>query len=184
MKKLSEYLINEEKAYNWEEDENYISELTLMLENALAEELIAFYQYTMAWPFVKGKERNKLESVLKDNAKDELEDHAYWLLERLDQLNKQPETIKNIDELNKFAKHKYIIPSETNNILTCIDQVAEAERGAIETYTELIEFTNGKDDITYKKMKEILKDEEKHLKEMQEFTKKINEYYNKDVEKR
>ena len=33
-------------------------------------------------------------------------------------------------------------------------------------------------------MKEILKDEEKHLKEMQEFTKKINEYYNKDIEKR
>ena len=93
-------------------------------------------------------------------------------------------SIDNPSLIDNLAKHKYIIPSETNNILTCIDQVAEAERGAIETYTELIEFTNGKDDITYKKMKEILKDEEKHLKEMQEFTKKINEYYNKDVEKR
>ena len=98
MKKLSEYLITEEQVKNWEDDEQYMSELVLKLENALAEELIAFYQYTMAWPFIHGKERNKLETVLKDNAKDELEDHAYWLLERLDQLKRQPETIKNIDE--------------------------------------------------------------------------------------
>ena len=106
MKKLSEYLLTEKQANNWEEDAQYVSELVQKLENALAEEFIAFYQYTMAWPFIHGKERNKLEKVLKDNAKDELKDHAYWLLERLDQLNRQPETIKNIDKLNTFAKHK------------------------------------------------------------------------------
>ena len=172
MKKLSEYLINEEKAYNWEEDENYISELTLMLENALAEELIAFYQYTMAWPFVKGKERNKLESVLKDNAKDELEDHAYWLLERLDQLNKQPETIKNIDELNKFAKHKYIIPVVTD-VKSIIEDNIKAEQGAIETYLELEEFTRDKDIVTHTKIEEILSDEREHLQELEKVLRDI-----------
>lgn len=172
MKKLSEYLINEEKAYNWEEDENYISELTLMLENALAEELIAFYQYTMAWPFVKGKERNKLESVLKDNAKDELEDHAYWLLERLDQLNKQPETIKNIDELNKFAKHKYIIPVVTD-VKSIIEDNIKAEQGAIETYLELEEFTRDKDIVTHTKIEEILSDEREHLHELEKVLRDI-----------
>ena len=172
MKKLSEYLINEEKAYNWEEDENYISELTLMLENALAEELIAFYQYTMAWPFVKGKERNKLESVLKDNAKDELEDHAYWLLERIDQLNKQPETIKNIDELNKFAKHKYIIPVVTD-VKSIIEDNIKAEQGAIETYLELEEFTRDKDIVTHTKIEEILSDEREHLHELEKVLRDI-----------
>lgn len=172
MKKLSEYLINEEKAYNWEEDEKYISELTLMLENALAEELIAFYQYTMAWPFVKGKERNKLESVLKDNAKDELEDHAYWLLERLDQLNKQPETIKNIDELNKFAKHKYIIPVVTD-VKSIIEDNIKAEQGAIETYLELEEFTRDKDIVTHTKIEEILSDEREHLHELEKVLRDI-----------
>ena len=172
MKKLSEYLINEEKAYNWEEDENYISELTLMLENALAEELIAFYQYTMAWPFVKGKERNKLESVLKDNAKDELEDHAYWLLERLDQLNKQPETIKNIDELNKFANHKYIIPVVTD-VKSIIEDNIKAEQGAIETYLELEEFTRDKDIVTHTKIEEILSDEREHLHELEKVLRDI-----------
>ena len=124
------------------------------------------------------------QSIFKENAKEELEDHAFWILGRLRELGADCSSIDNPSLIDNLAKHKYIIPSETNNILTCIDQVAQAERGAIETYTELIEFTNGKDDITCKKMKEILKDEEKHLKEMQEFTKKINEYYNKDVEKR
>ena len=94
MKKLSEYLLTEEKVKNWEEDEQYVSELVQKLENALAEEFIAFYQYTMAWPFIHGKERNKLETVLKDNAKDELEDQAYWILERLDQIKRKQETIK------------------------------------------------------------------------------------------
>ena len=162
MKKLSEYLINEEKAYNWEEDEKYISELTLMLENALAEELIAFYQYTMAWPFIHGKERNKLEQVIKYNAEDELEDHAYWLLERLDQLNKRPTTIKNIDELNNFAVHKYIIPVSTD-VKSIIEDNIKAEQGAIETYLELEEFTRDKDIVTHTKVEEILSDEREHL---------------------
>lgn len=162
MKKLSEYLITEEQVKNWEDDEQYMDELVLKLENALAEELIAFYQYTMAWPFIHGKERNKLETVLKDNAKDELEDHAYWLLERLDQLKRQPETIKDIDELNKFAKHKYIIPVVTD-VKSIIEDNIKAEQGAIETYLELEEFTRDKDIVTHTKVEEILSDEREHL---------------------
>ena len=116
----------------------------------------------MAWPFIHGKERNKLESILKDNAKDELEDHAYWLLDRLDQLNKQPETIKNIDELNKFAKHKYIVPVVTD-VKSIIEDNIKAEQGAIETYLELEEFTRDKDIVTHTKVEEILSDEREHL---------------------
>ena len=47
MKKLSEYLVTEDQVKNWEEDKQYISELVLKLENALAEELVAFYQYPL-----------------------------------------------------------------------------------------------------------------------------------------
>ena len=100
MKKLSEYLITEEQVKNWEDDEQYMSELVLKLENALAEEFIAFYQYTMAWPFIHGKERNKLETVLKDNAKDELEDHAYWLLERTVEILCKARNSLNLERLD------------------------------------------------------------------------------------
>lgn len=171
MKKLSEYFISEVK--NWEKDEHYISELVPKLENALAEELIAFYQYTMAWPFIHGKERNKLESILKDNAKDELEDHAYWLLNRLDQLKRQPETIKDIDKLNSYAKHKYIIPVVTD-VKSIIEDNIKAEKGAIETYIELEEFTRDKDIVTHTKIEEILSDEREHLQLLEKVLKDIN----------
>lgn len=171
MKKLSEYFISEVK--NWEKDEQYISELVPKLENALAEELIAFYQYTMAWPFVHGKERNKLETILKDNAKDELEDHAYWLLNRLDQLKRQPETIKDIDKLNSYAKHKYIIPVVTD-VKSIIEDNIKAEKGAIETYIELEEFTRDKDIVTHTKIEEILSDEREHLQLLEKVLKDIN----------
>ena len=173
MKKLSEYLLTEEKVKNWEEDEQYVSELVQKLENALAEEFVAFYQDTMAWPFIHGKERNKLETVLKDNAKDELEDHAYWLLERLDQLKRQPETIKNIDERNKFAKHKYIIPVVTD-VKSIIEDNIKAEQGAIETYLELEEFTKDKDIVTHTKVEEILSDEREHLHLLEQILRDIN----------
>ena len=171
MKKLSEYFISEVK--NWEKDEQYISELVPKLENALAEELIAFYQYTMAWPFIHGKERNKLESILKDNAKDELEDHAYWLLNRLDQLKREPETIKDIDKLNSYAKHKYIIPVVTD-VKSIIEDNIKAEKGAIETYIELEEFTRDKDIVTHTKIEEILSDEREHLQLLEKVLKDIN----------
>lgn len=171
MKNLSEYLITEQ-AKNWEDNDQYIDELALKLENALAEEFVAFYQYTMAWPFIHGKERNKVESVLKDNAKDELEDHAYWLLERLDQLGKRPETIKNIDELNSFAKHKYIIPVSVD-VKDIIEDNIKAEQGAIETYLDLEEFTRDKDIVTHTKVEEILSDEREHLHELEKVLRDI-----------
>ena len=173
MKKLSEYLLTEEKVKNWEEDEQYVSELVQKLENALAEEFIAFYQYTSELHFTHDKERNKLETVIKDNSKDELEDHAYWLLERLDQLKRQPETIKNIDELNKFAKHKYIIPVVTD-VKSIIEDNIKAEQGAIETYLELEEFTKDKDIVTHTKVEEILSDEREHLHLLEQILRDIN----------
>ena len=65
--------------------------------------------------------------------------------------------------------------------MVAVSQVAEAELGAIETYKDLIEFTKECDPITNKKMKEILKDEEKHLKEMEEFKKKYEDLFKEPV---
>jgi ferritin-like protein len=75
--------------------------------------------------------------------------------------------------------HKYICPTDTNNLMNVIEQVAQTERDAIETYTALVAFTEEGDKDINKKMKSILKDEEKHLKEMEDFMGKIKEYRNK-----
>ena len=78
-------------------------ELGAKLNSILADEFLAAMFYRLCIVAMKGRKQHQLEELAEENGKDELEDHAYWLLERLDQLNKQPETIKNIDELNKHV---------------------------------------------------------------------------------
>ena len=145
-------------------EEDYLKLLS-MLKDALAEELLAWYHYTITAPFLHGKRRPELVKFFKETAKDEFEDHACWLMERLQQLGSDPNDIADPAALNVIATHKYIIPSyETcqavmNNIT--------AEKGAIETYTKLEEFTKDRDIVTHSKIEEILKDEQEHLQELE-----------------
>lgn len=171
MKRLSELNIIKE-AKNWENDEEFVNELTKKLENALAEEFIAHYQYTIVWPFINGNESTELVEILKDNAKDELEDHAYWLMDRLNQLNKTPENIFDINNLDNFAVHKYIKPVVLDCKSIIMDNI-KAEKGAIETYLDLEEFTKDKDIVTHSKVEEILADEREHLHLLEELLKDL-----------
>ena len=163
-----------------------LAQVVMKLKNAFAEEMLAHYQYTILEYFINTVSIDKkVEKLFKDivkdfkeNGKEELEDHAYWILGRLRDLGSDWSSIANPLLLNQVAEHKYIEPSDPTPMVA-VSQVAEAEITAIETYKDLVEFTKECDPVTHKKMKEILKDEEKHLKEMEDFTKKISEYYNK-----
>ena len=164
-----------------------LAQVIMKLKNALAEEILAYYQYTILEYFVNTASIDKnIEKLFKDitkdfneNAKEELEDHAYWILGRLRDLGSDWSSIANPMLLDQVAEHKYIEPSDVNPMVA-VGQVSEAELGAIETYKDLIEFTEECDPITHKKMKEILKDEEKHLKEMEEFKKKYEDLFKEE----
>lgn len=145
-----------------------------MLTDALAEEFNAWYAYTIIIPFLNGPLRPEVSEVFKDAAKDELEDHAYWLMERLNQLGIDACSLTDPAFWNTTATHKYIYPSV--DVIGAIQNNIRAEQGAIETYTKIEEFTRDRDVVTNSKIKEILKDEQEHLSELYDLRKDITGY--------
>ena len=138
-------------------------ELISALEDALAEEINAWYAYEIVAPFLTGPNHLKLEEIYKEHAKDELEDHAYWLLDRINKLGGKPMNILSPNGLNRTATHKYIVPDSSFDVIKSIDQNIKAEQDAIETYNKLEKITRNKDVVSNQKIKEILADEQEHL---------------------
>ena len=155
-------------------------ELINKLQDALAEEFNQWYMYTIVRPFLVGLERTNVVELYDTQAKDELEDHAYWLMERISQLGGTPDLVLSPDMWNHVATHKYIIPEvihqnpDMNNITSGVDVVSSlyqniaAEEGAIETYSNLELFTRDRDVVTNTKIKEILADEQEHLQALKD----------------
>lgn len=140
--------------------------------SAYSEEINAWYFYLICTNFLTGKEAKQVEKLFKTNGEDELEDHAYWLLERLNQLNKSVEPVCNLSFLEKIAEHKYINPKfdKDGNIDTMdiLEKAKQSEIDAIETYNKLIKMTDKVDPVSNLKFKEILGDEEEHLANIEE----------------
>lgn len=149
------------------------SEIIKLLKQAFCEEMLAWYQYIIIAPFLVGKERPSIQKDYFENAKEELEDHGYWLLERISQLGGNIEGIDRPECWNVVAPHKYIKP-DSYNTKDSIQQMIDAEQNAIETYKNLINATKDTDPVTYNKAIEILADEEEHLQEMIDFLNDIN----------
>lgn len=144
------------------------------LKNALKEELNAWYGYIIVSEFLAGPERKCIVDFYKDTAKDELEDHAYWIMQRINELDGTIEDITVSPAACLSAEHPYIMPLWNENGVVDIERSLqtniENEKGAIETYKELVEITNQYGDwTTNRKCKEILADEEEHLGELEDF---------------
>lgn len=178
MKNLTEIIVEKEDIAKIED----LHTIILKLKNAFREEMLAYYQYLILEHFVESSDfeaiKKKVVKDFKENAKEELEDHALWILGRLKELGADFAGIENPVNLEAFSDHKYICPKDPD-MMICIDQVAEAEAAAIETYKDLVEYTEKRDKVTHKKMQSILKDEEKHLKEMDKFREEIRETVDK-----
>jgi len=144
-----------------------------LLKDAFCEEMNAWYQYLIVAPFLKGNERTEIAESFEEQAKDELEHHAYWLLERINMLGGCIDNIQSPDQWNKIATHKYIVPDEALTVESALIQNIEAERGAIETYLALEKFTRDIDPVSNQEIKKILADEEEHLQVLLEYLEDI-----------
>lgn len=188
MRRLSN-LINESAA----EDKNLMLQMphdtrVLIIDamkNALKEELNAWYGYVIVSEFLRGINRCDVARFYKDTADDELRDHAFWLMKRINELGGTIEDISASPATWLTAKHTYVSPkwrdkyegtkvvsNRDEMVVDVMDSLLENEAnelGAIETYTHLQELTTGVDPVSNQKIKQILADEQSHLQEIQDF---------------
>ena len=143
------------------------------LMSLYAEEINAFYQYWIVTEFLVGKERPSIQKKYQEYAMDELTDHAAKLLKRMNELNIFPGELLNLYSTDLLAKAHYIIPDATFSTKQSLLQNIQAEMSAIDHYKCVIRLTEDIDPVTNQLLKDILKDEEEHKTELEDFFKDL-----------
>lgn len=159
-------------------DEEVNEQYKALLLSALSEEFNAWYFYLITKEFIIGQHFKQIKELFEETAKDELEDHAYWLIERLNQIGYSIEQIAHPSSWANLAEHPYVKPifKEDGSIdpKKVLEQAIQSELDAIATYTNLVEFTNAiKDSTSNLKLREILADEEEHLSDLRDIYESI-----------
>lgn len=142
-----------------------VEKLIRMLNEALAEEWLAYYQYWIGARIMEGPMRSEVEPELLLHATQEL-GHAVLVVDRIIQLGGTP--LLNPAEWTTFARCAYAEPTDPY-IEEILKQNLEGERCAIQRYEEIADFTNGKDHATYQMAVTILNDELEHEHDIEDF---------------
>lgn len=147
-----------------------VDKLIQMLNEALSEEWLAYYQYWIGARMIEGPMRSEVEPELLLHATEELA-HAELVVNRIIQLGGTP--VLNPADWTSFARCAYEAPTDPY-IEEVLKQNLEGERCAIQRYEEIAEFTSGKDHSTYQMAVSILNDELEHEHDIEDFLKDIN----------
>lgn len=134
-----------------------------LLEQAFADEWLAYYQYWVGAKVVKGPMKESVIAELTQHAADELR-HATMVADRLIQLGSSP--LLHPDEWQKRTNCGYDAPLDAY-VRKVIDQNIAGERCAISVYRKLMEVTREVDFITYNMVLQILQDEVEHEEDLQ-----------------
>lgn len=139
-------------------------EIIELLNKALADEWLAYYQYWVGAQVVRGPMRPQLEAEMKEHAKEELE-HADLLAERIVQLGGTP--VLDPAEWQKIASCKYEAPTDPST-KAVVAQNIKAERCAITVYKNILEKVKlSNDPITFHIIRHILQDEVEHEEDLE-----------------
>ena len=141
------------------------AELIQMLNEALCEEWLAFYQYWVGARVMEGPMRSDIEPELLLHATQEL-NHAVMVVERIIQLGGTP--VLTPAEWMKLSKCEYEIPSDPY-IETILNQNLNGERCAIQRYKQIADFTGGKDHTTHQIATTILNEELEHEQDIEDW---------------
>ena len=140
-----------------------IKKLVGLLNKALADELLAYYQYWVGAKVVQGMMRKLVEAELIEHAKEELE-HAEKLVDRIVQLGGTP--ILQPKEWYQYSNCGYEAPNNSD-VVSLLKQNIKGEQCAIGVYNYLVKLTKDKDPITYHLVLDILEDEVEHEEDLE-----------------
>jgi bacterioferritin len=131
-----------------------------ILNEALATELVCVARYRFHYFMATGIHSQAIKGEFKEHAAEEQE-HADWLCERIKQLGGKPEM--NPATLTGRSHSEY---KEGTSLADMIREDLVAERIAIETYREIIQYFGEKDPTSRTLMEKILAKEEEHADDM------------------
>jgi bacterioferritin len=131
-----------------------------ILNEALATELVCVARYRFHYFMATGIHSQAVKEEFKEHA-DEEQEHADWLCERIKQLGGKPEM--NPATLTGRSHSEY---KEGTSLADMIREDLVAERIAIETYREIIQFFGDKDPTSRTLLERILAKEEEHADDM------------------
>jgi len=140
-----------------------VDNLIEVLNKALADEWLAYYQYWVGAKVAKGPMRGAVMAELVQHATEEL-GHAELLANRILQLGGTP-LLKPADwyEMTNCGYE----PPEDPYVEVLLEQNIKGEQCAIEAYHELVELTKDADPVTYEMALSILADEIEHEEDLQ-----------------
>lgn len=142
-----------------------VDKLIEMLNAALSEEWLAYYQYWIGARLMEGPMRSEVEPELLVHADEEL-GHAVLVVDRIIQLGGTP--VINPRDWTKHAGCAYEEPSDPY-IERILQQNLAGERCAIKRYQEIADFTAGKDHATHQMAVQILNDELEHENDIEDW---------------
>ncbi len=140
-----------------------VSELVDLLNRALADEWLAYYQYWIGAKVVRGPMKGEVVAELVEHAADELR-HAEMLVTRIIQLGGTP--ILEPKEWYSMTNCGYDPPVDPG-VEKILAQNIKGEQCAIETYNRLQKLTRDMDPVTYNMVLQILQDEVEHEEDLQ-----------------
>ena len=143
------------EGYNGDRDE-----VLRLLNSSLATELVCTLRYKRHYFMAKGIKSHVAADEFLEHANQELE-HADKLAERIVQLGGEPEF--NPDLLTKNSHAQYVAGNTLKEMIT---EDLVAERIAIDSYREIIQYIGDQDPTTRRIFEEILAQEEEHADDM------------------
>jgi len=131
-----------------------------ILNEALATEIVCVLRYKFHYFMASGIHSQSVKAEFLEHANEEQE-HADQLAERIKQLGGKPEMNPSILTNRSHSEYK-----EGTSLADMIREDLIAERIAIESYREIIQFLGDKDPTSKRLMESILAKEEEHADDM------------------